>query len=193
MLEQILILLNQLLRPQPAIFVEQVNLQYLLLVFSVGSTEECSNHKGEIVSESSVSYVCCEDVVVVWVEELMLFMKLPIMIQYRTHIGSICFYRWLGMASCRPIMLYDYWKVTIGWIEGKYLCGDLWYDAFGHLKQIHHFSNTLQSLDSGLSGEREVLVPDSQKLSKSKVIVHRSWLTRRSTDWLIITNLIWRY
>lgn len=69
-LEQILILLNQLLWSQPAILIKQINLKNLLLVLSVGWTEQSSNDEWEKVSESSESDVCCENVVIVWVKEL---------------------------------------------------------------------------------------------------------------------------
>lgn len=49
-LEKILILLNEFLTSQPAILVEEVDFQNLLLVLSVGWTEQGGNDEWEEVS-----------------------------------------------------------------------------------------------------------------------------------------------
>ncbi len=73
MLEKILVLLNQLLWPKPTIFIEQIDFQYLLFILSICWTEKSSNNEWEVVSECSESYICCENVVIVWVEKLYSF------------------------------------------------------------------------------------------------------------------------
>jgi hypothetical protein len=65
MLEQVFILLNKFLRSEPAILIKQVDLQNLLLILSVGRTEQCRNDEWEKVSECSESDICCENVVIV--------------------------------------------------------------------------------------------------------------------------------
>jgi hypothetical protein len=61
---------------------------------------------------------------------------------------------------------------TVRWIKGESLSWNLWSKTSSNLKQIDHFSHTLQSLNSCLSGKRQVLISESQKLSKGKVFVH---------------------
>lgn len=70
MLEEILILFNELLTSKPAVLIKEVNFKHLLLVLSIGRTEQCRDHKREKVPESSEPHVLCEDVVVVGVEKL---------------------------------------------------------------------------------------------------------------------------
>lgn len=72
MLEQVLVLLDEFLWSEPTIFIEQVNFKNLLFVFSVSRSEKGCNDEWEIISESSVSDVGGENVVVVWIEELFL-------------------------------------------------------------------------------------------------------------------------
>lgn len=49
MLEQILILFNELLTSEPAVFIKEINFKHLLLVLSIGRTEQSCDHKRKIV------------------------------------------------------------------------------------------------------------------------------------------------
>lgn len=107
-LEQVFVLLYQFLASQPAIFVEKVDFQNLLLVLTVSWTEHGCHNEWEEVSECSESHVLSENVVVVRVKELMSSKFIPRVIRYRKHTGNIFVFRWQGMASYHPIRLGYY-------------------------------------------------------------------------------------
>ena len=70
MVEEVFVLLDQLLRSEVAVLVEEVYFEDLLAVGGVCVGEDVGDVVGELVSECSVSDVGGEGVVVVGVEEL---------------------------------------------------------------------------------------------------------------------------
>ena len=70
MVKKVLVLLDKLLSAEVAILIEQIDLQDLLAVRCVSISEDVGDEEGEDVSESTVSDVGGEGVVVVWIKEL---------------------------------------------------------------------------------------------------------------------------
>jgi len=65
MVKKVLVLLDKLLRAEVAILIEEIDLQDLLAVGCVSISENVGDEEGEDVSESTVSDVGGEGVVVV--------------------------------------------------------------------------------------------------------------------------------
>ena len=65
MVKKVIVLLDKLLRAEVAILIEQIDLQDLLAVRCVSISEDVGDEEGEDVSESTVSDVGGEGVVVV--------------------------------------------------------------------------------------------------------------------------------
>ena len=70
MSEHVLVLLDQLLRSEVTILVEEVDFEDLFTIWSVGISEDIGDQEGEKVSEGSVAKIGAEDIVVIGVEEL---------------------------------------------------------------------------------------------------------------------------
>lgn len=69
-IEKVFVLLNQLLGTQVAVLVEEVDLEDLLAVWSIGVGKDIGHEEGEDVAEGTVADVGGEGIVVVGVEEL---------------------------------------------------------------------------------------------------------------------------
>ena len=70
MSEHILILLDQLLSPEVAILIEQIDFQDLFTIWWVGICKDVGDQEGEKVSEGPVAKIDAENIVVIGVEEL---------------------------------------------------------------------------------------------------------------------------
>ena len=70
MSEHVLILLDQLLSPEVAILIEQIDFQDLFTIWWVGICKDVGDQEGEKVSEGPVAKIDAENIVVIRVEEL---------------------------------------------------------------------------------------------------------------------------